>query len=98
MMKGTEEAIIPLIPLEANQLPKYSNEPSTIQKQVISAQYMNNGNTSISSDPTLAMFSRNKFVNVKNLNAKLDIDPHFLGEQDHDHSECGHDHHDHDHH
>ena len=73
MMKGTEEAIIPLIPLEANQLPKYSNEPSTIQKQVISAQYMNNGNTSISSDPTLAMFSRNKFVNVKNLNVTADL-------------------------
>ena len=33
-----------------------------------------------------------------NLNAKLDIDPHFLEEDDHDHSECGHDHHDHDHH
>ncbi len=33
-----------------------------------------------------------------NLNAKLDIDPHFLEEDDHDHSECGHDHHhDHDH-
>ena len=31
-----------------------------------------------------------------NLNAKLDIDPHFLEEDDHDHSECGHDHH-HDH-
>ena len=34
-----------------------------------------------------------------NLNAKLDIDPHFLEEDDHDHSECGHDHHhDHEHH
>jgi G3E family GTPase len=34
-----------------------------------------------------------------NLNAKLDIDPHFLQEDDHDHSECGHDHHhDHEHH
>ena len=34
-----------------------------------------------------------------NLNAKLDIDPHFLEENDHDHSECGHDHHhDHEHH
>lgn len=34
-----------------------------------------------------------------NLNAKLDIDPHFLEEDNHDHSECGHDHHhDHDHH
>jgi G3E family GTPase len=33
-----------------------------------------------------------------NLNAKLDIDPHFL-EEDHDHSTCGHDHsHDHHHH
>lgn len=32
-----------------------------------------------------------------NLNAKLDIDPHFLGEEDHDHSTCGHDH-SHDHH
>ncbi len=32
-----------------------------------------------------------------NLNAKLDIDPHFLEEDDHDHSACGHDHHDHDH-
>jgi len=31
-----------------------------------------------------------------NLNAKLDIDPHFL-EQD-DHEDCGHDHHGHDHH
>jgi G3E family GTPase len=31
-----------------------------------------------------------------NLNAKLDIDPHFLEEEDHDHSACGHDHsHDH---
>ncbi len=28
-----------------------------------------------------------------NLNAKLDIDPHFLEEDDHDHSDCGHDHH-----
>ena len=27
-----------------------------------------------------------------NLNAKLDIDPHFLGQEDHDHSDCGHDH------
>jgi G3E family GTPase len=34
-----------------------------------------------------------------NLNAKLDIDPHFLEEDDHDHSECSHDHHhDHEHH
>ncbi len=37
-----------------------------------------------------------------NLNAKLDIDPHFLGQDDHDHSNCGHDHshdhHGHDHH
>ncbi len=34
-----------------------------------------------------------------NLNAKLDIDPHFLEEEDHDHSTCGHDHsHDHHHH
>ena len=34
-----------------------------------------------------------------NLNAKLDIDPHFLEEDDHDHSKCGHDHHhDHEHH
>jgi len=32
-----------------------------------------------------------------NLNAKLDIDPHFLEEEGHDHSECGHDH-SHDHH
>lgn len=33
-----------------------------------------------------------------NLNAKLDIDPHFLGAEEHDHSACGHDHsHDHDH-
>ena len=34
-----------------------------------------------------------------NLNAKLDIDPHFLEQDDHDHSTCGHDHsHDHEHH
>ncbi len=34
-----------------------------------------------------------------NLNAKLDIDPHFLEQDDHDHSTCGHDHdHAHDHH
>lgn len=34
-----------------------------------------------------------------NLNAKLDIDPHFLEEDDHDHSDCGHDHHhEHEHH
>ena len=32
-----------------------------------------------------------------NLNAKLDIDPHFLEAEDHDHSNCGHDH-GHDHH
>ncbi|GAB2462107.1 GTP-binding protein [Comamonas humi] len=36
-----------------------------------------------------------------NLNAKLDIDPDFLKEDDHDHSDCDHDHgkcdHDHDH-
>ena len=33
-----------------------------------------------------------------NLNAKLDIDPHFLEQDDHDHAHCGHDHsHDHDH-
>jgi len=32
-----------------------------------------------------------------NLNAKLDIDPHFLESEDHDHSTCGHDH-GHDHH
>ena len=32
-----------------------------------------------------------------NLNAKLDIDPHFLEKDDHDHEHCGHDH-DHDHH
>jgi len=31
-----------------------------------------------------------------NLNAKLDIDPHFLGAEEHDHTDCGHDHsHDH---
>jgi G3E family GTPase len=33
-----------------------------------------------------------------NLNAKLDIDPHFLEQEDHNHAECGHDHHDHEHH
>ena len=33
-----------------------------------------------------------------NLNAKLDIDPHFLEEDDHDHAQCGHDHHEHDEH
>jgi G3E family GTPase len=34
-----------------------------------------------------------------NLNAKLDIDPHFLEQDDHDHANCGHDHsHDHHHH
>ena len=33
-----------------------------------------------------------------NLNAKLDIDPHFLEEDDHDHAHCGHDHHEHDEH
>lgn len=33
-----------------------------------------------------------------NLNAKLDIDPHFLEHEDHDYAHCGHDHsHDHDH-
>jgi G3E family GTPase len=32
-----------------------------------------------------------------NLNAKLDIDPHFLEEDDHDHEHCGHDHHHHEH-
>ena len=32
-----------------------------------------------------------------NLNAKLDIDPHFLEQEDHDHATCGHDH-SHDHH
>lgn len=32
-----------------------------------------------------------------NLNAKLEIDPHFLEQEDHDHEHCGHDHHDHDH-
>ena len=32
-----------------------------------------------------------------NLNAKLDIDPHFLELEDHDHTTCGHDH-SHDHH
>ena len=32
-----------------------------------------------------------------NLNTKLDIDPHFLEAEDHDHSHCGHDH-GHDHH
>jgi G3E family GTPase len=33
-----------------------------------------------------------------NLNAKLDIDPHFLDQDDHDHSDCGHDHSHDDHH
>ena len=33
-----------------------------------------------------------------NLNAKLEIDPHFLEQEDHNHAECGHDHHDHEHH
>jgi G3E family GTPase len=33
-----------------------------------------------------------------NLNAKLDIDPHFLEQDDHDHSHCGHDHGHDDHH
>jgi G3E family GTPase len=32
-----------------------------------------------------------------NLNAKLDIDPHFLEQEDHNHAECGHDHHEHGH-
>jgi G3E family GTPase len=30
-----------------------------------------------------------------NLNDKLDIDPHFLEQDDHDHENCGHDHHEH---
>ena len=30
-----------------------------------------------------------------NLNDKLDIDPHFLEEDDHNHENCGHDHHEH---
>ena len=32
-----------------------------------------------------------------NLNAKLDIDPDFLKEEDHDHDDHGHEHHDHEH-
>lgn len=30
-----------------------------------------------------------------NLNDKLEIDPHFLEQEDHDHENCGHDHHEH---
>jgi G3E family GTPase len=30
-----------------------------------------------------------------NLNDKLEIDPHFLEQEDHDHEHCGHDHHEH---
>jgi G3E family GTPase len=30
-----------------------------------------------------------------NLNDKLEIDPHFLEQDDHDHANCGHDHHEH---
>lgn len=40
----------------------------------------------------------NEVLDLKgfNLNAKLDIDPHFLGAEEHDHADCGHDHsHDH---
>jgi G3E family GTPase len=32
-------------------------------------------------------------LNGFNLNDKLEIDPHFLEQDDHDHSQCGHDHH-----
>ncbi|MCE7504797.1 GTP-binding protein [Polynucleobacter sp. IMCC30063] len=36
----------------------------------------------------------NEVLDLKgfNLNAKLDIDPHFLGAEEHDHADCGHDH------
>jgi G3E family GTPase len=42
----------------------------------------------------------NEVLDLKgfNLNAKLDIDPHFLEQEDHNHDDCEHDHsHDHDH-
>ncbi len=47
---------------------------------------------------TQGLVPLNEVLDLKgfNLNAKLDIDPHFLGAEEHDHAECGHDHsHDH---
>ena len=47
---------------------------------------------------TQGLVPLNEVLDLKgfNLNAKLDIDPHFLGAEEHDHTDCGHDHsHDH---
>ena len=47
---------------------------------------------------TQGLVPLNEVLDLKgfNLNAKLDIDPHFLGAEEHDHADCGHDHsHDH---
>jgi len=47
---------------------------------------------------TQGLVPLNEVLDLKgfNLNAKLDIDPHFLGAKEHDHADCGHDHsHDH---
>ena len=47
---------------------------------------------------TQGLVPLNEVLDLKgfNLNAKLAIDPHFLGAEEHDHADCGHDHsHDH---
>jgi G3E family GTPase len=47
---------------------------------------------------TQGLVPLNEVLDLKgfNLNAKLDIDPHFLCAEEHDHADCGHDHsHDH---
>jgi len=73
LMNGNSEALIPLTNIEASQLPKFKSESSDFQQRVTSAQYMNNGNTNISNDPTLAILPTSNFGNVKNLSVTADL-------------------------
>lgn len=73
LVKGNEQVGIPMEPLEAIQLPTYKHEPSPFQKQVTSMQYMGDGGTNVTGDPTISLFQRNNFTNVKKMGVTGDL-------------------------
>jgi hypothetical protein len=73
LVKGNDQVGIPMEPLEAIQLPTYKHEPSAFQKQVTSMQYMCNGGTNVTGDPTISLFQRNNFTNVKSMGVTGDL-------------------------
>lgn len=73
LVKGGEEKLIPLTTQEAGYLPKVGAEPSYQQRQIVTAQQLNNGNTNPTNDPTQAQFQQYNFGNVRSLAVSADL-------------------------